>query len=445
MEKSKKTTNSDESKNIGIQGHSRRKFLQNTTIALAGISLVPRHVLGRGFLAPSDKINLGIIGLGKQGNILANKFISNTNSQIVAGSDVWLSKGVFFKNNVEQLYAKKRNVSSYSAITNYLNYQELIDREDIDAVIVATPDHWHAKQSIDAMNADKDVFCEKPLTNTIADGRDMLRAAKRNKSIVQVGSMQRSWKRFQTAQKIVSSGKLGEIKKVLVNVGGPARAFDLPAQTTPKGIDWNLWCGPARLVTYHERIAPEIVDFYPDWRLFKEFGGGKLTDWGAHMFDVAQWCLGMDHSGPTTFIPPTEKDASRGLKMIYENGIELFHEDFGRGNAVRFIGTEGTLDVSRGFLESTPASIVLSMPGADKENAFKDQGNHYQNWLTCIKTREKPISSIETGHKTATLCNAANIAYELKRPLQWNPDKEKFKGDREANKLRKVRKRKYLN
>lgn len=421
---------------------SRRNFIRNTAMATGLITIVPRHVLGRGFTAPNDKINLGYIGLGKQGRILANKFILNTAAQIVAGAEVWSSKREGFKELVGQYYAEKKRLSRYNSVTTYLNYQELLERKDIDGVVIATPDHWHAKQSIDAMKSGKDVFCEKPMTNTIKDGRDMVNALKKYDRVLQVGSMQRSWERFIKANEIVKSGKLGDIKKVLVNVGDPYRSYDLPFQETPEGVDWNLWCGPAPLLHYHDTIAPEVVKTYPAWRDFKEIGGGRLADWGTHMFDIAQWCLGMDHTGPVSFIPPKDPKATRGLRMFYENGIELMHEDFGRGWAVRFIGSKGSLDVSRSFLETTPSSILMSNGDHTKE-LLKDQGNHYQNWLDSIKTRQQPICDVEIGHRSASLCHVANIAYELNRPLQWNPVTEKFKGDREANKMRKRKKRNY--
>ena len=421
---------------------SRRKFIKNSALAAGLMTIVPRHVLGRGFTAPNDKINLGCIGLGKQGGILANKFISNTTAQIVAGAEVWSSKREGFKELVGQYYAEKKGLSRYNTVTTYLNYQELLERKDIDGVVIATPDHWHAKQSIDAMKMGKDVFCEKPMTNTIKDGRDMVNALKKYDSVLQVGSMQRSWERFIKANEIVKSGKLGDIKKVLVNVGDPYRSYDLPFQETPEGVDWNLWCGPAPLIHYHDTIAPKFVKTYPAWRDFKEIGGGRLADWGTHMFDIAQWCLGMDRTGPVSFIPPKDPKATRGLRMFYENGIELVHEDFGRGWAVRFIGSEGSLDVSRSFLETTPSSILMPN-GGDTKELFKDQGNHYQNWLDAIKSRQQPICDVEIGHRSASLCHIANIAYELNRPLTWNPDKEKFKGDGEANKMRKRKKRKY--
>ncbi len=439
----KKFTTTTKGKSKASQTISRRNFIVKTSLALGAISILPRHVIGKGFIAPSDRVNVGIIGLGKQGNILANKFLSNTGTQIVAGSDVWVSKRDLFVSNVEGAYSSIRNVDGYKGVSTYLDYSELLERKDIDAIIVATPDHWHAIQCIDAMKKGKDVYCEKPLTNTITEGREIADTAKRTNKVFQTGSMQRSWQTFITAQKIVSSGKLGEIKKVLVNVGDPARKYDLPAQPLPEGVDWNKWCGPAPLLGYNDKIAPEIVKTYPNWRDYKEIGGGVLSDWGAHMFDVVQWCLGMDHTGPVTYIPPADKNPVRGLRMFYEGGIEMVHEDFGRGWGVRFIGAEGTMDVSRNYLETTPENILQSSIPTDRETLMREQGNHYQNWIDAIKSRQQPICDAEIGHRTATVCNAANIAYELGETLNWNPEKERFDKNRQANKMRKRKNRKF--
>ena len=427
---------------ISPSSASRRTFIRNSALVLGGLTIIPRHVLGRGFVAPSDKINLGFIGLGKQGDILARFFTTNTDVQIVAGAEVWLSKQEWFKKQVQGYYADKRNVNNYNGVTTYTDYQELIARKDVDAVVIATPDHWHAIQSIDAMNAGKDVYCEKPLTNTIAEGRAMVKAVEKNQRVLQVGSMQRSWERFSKAKEIVESGQLGNITKVIVNVGDPAKPYDLPEEALPKGIDWNLWCGPAPMLSYNDKIAPKIVQTYPDWRHYRETAGGILSDWGAHMFDIAQWCLGMDQTGPSKYIPPQDPTAVRGLKMYYDNGIEMVHEDFGRGWGVRFIGENGSMDVSRKFLETTPESILISR-NVDMEAHFKQNGNHYQNWIDAIKSRKQPICDVETGHRSASICNIANIAYELNETLIWDPVKEKFKGNGQANKMRKRKPRKY--
>jgi predicted dehydrogenase len=439
-----KTSNFLSSSNSNpIASKGRRKFIRNAAVGTLGFHLVPRFVLGKGYVAPSDKINLGVIGLGKQGNLLSSSFLNNSQAQIVAGSDVWDGKREIFKQNVSEKYAEIRNIPSFQGVETYLDYKEMLERSDIDGIIVATPDHWHAIQSIDAMKAGKDVFCEKPLTNTIQEGIDMVAAVKKYQRVFQTGSMQRSWEIFRKAKEIVSSGKLGPIMQVQVNVGDPARPYDLPNQPIPEGIDWNLWCGPAPLTGYHESIAPKIVKKYPDWRFFKEFGNGILSDWGAHMFDIAQWGLDMDHTGPVKYIPPKDKNAKRGMRMVYANGIEMVHHDFGRGWAVRFIGEKGILDVSRGFLETLPNSILYPDPEKTTDCGFPDRGNHYQDWLSSMKTRKQPICDVEIGHRSATICNIANIAYELGETLSWNPEKEKFTNNSKANKMMKRDNRDY--
>ena len=176
---------------------SRRKFIRNTAFTVGAISIIPRHVLGKGFVAPSDKVNLGFIGLGKQSRGLAARFVQNTNAQIIASCDVWTTKNAWFKDHVEKVYAEHRNQSGYNSVNTYLEYKELLDQTEIDAVVVATPDHWHALQSIDAMKAGKDVFCEKPLTHTLKEGKEMVKWAKKTGKIVQTGSMQRSWDNFR--------------------------------------------------------------------------------------------------------------------------------------------------------------------------------------------------------------------------------------------------------
>ncbi|MGB5668808.1 MAG: Gfo/Idh/MocA family oxidoreductase [Maribacter sp.] len=437
MEKSKPKSNQKITK-AQISGQSRRKFITQTALTVGAITIVPRHVLGQGFMAPSDKINLGFIGLGKQTNGLAQQFVSNTNAQIVAGCDVWTTKTAWFKKHVEEQYTKNRNQEKFSGIDSYDEYKELLARKDIDAVVIATPDHWHAIQAMDAMHAGKDVYCEKPLTHRINEGVKLVETTRETEKILQTGSMQRSWDNFRKACELVRNGYLGEITKVLVNVGDPAIPYNLKEEAIPKELDWNKWCGPAPLLAYNHRLAPSQndVDFWPDFRLFREVGGGILCDWGAHMFDIAQWALGMDKTGPVRYIPPTDNSAVRGLRMFYENGIEMVHEDFGRGWGVRFIGSEGTMDVSRSYLETNPATILSAELKDSDIHLYNSKDNHYQDWLDSIKNRTQPICDVETGHRSASICNIANISYQLGRTLEWDPQKEQFKGDAEANSLR---------
>ena len=422
---------------------NRRKFVKSTLVTGSLFSIVPRKVLGKGFIPPSDEITLGFIGLGKQTRGLANRFIEGTDTRILAGSDVFMSKQSWFREMVQKKYAEKSDKIKYEGIDTYTVYEALLERKDIDAVIVATPDHWHAIPTIKAMEAGKDVYCEKPLSHTVKEGRMMADAAEKYGRVLQTGSMQRSWENFRKACELVRNGYVGKITKVLVNVGDPAKPCDLEPEKMPGGLDWDRWCGPGPARAYHHTLAPSGVDtkFWPQWRQYKEYGGGILCDWGAHMFDIAQWGLGMDHTGPIKFIPPTDPKASRGLKMIYANGVEMIHEDFGRGWGVRFIGSEGTLDISRKYLDSKPETIVTATIKDSETHLYKSE-NHYIDWLDAIKKRSKPICNVEIGHRSASICNLANIAYEMRKPLDWDPVKEKFKSGGKANKLRTKKYRK---
>lgn len=418
--------------------NTRRTFIRNSALGAFGISIIPRHVLGRGFVAPSDRVNLGFIGLGKQIKGLSRNFIDSEDWQVVACSDVWTTKMNWFSNIVKKSYAKKNSKQDYKGMVSYADYQELLGQSDIDAVVIATPDHWHGLQAVDAMNAGKDVYCEKPLTHTIEEGIKLVETAEHTGKILQTGSMQRSWDNFRKACELVRNGYLGEISKVLVNVGDPAIPYNLKAESIPEEVNWDHWCGPAPLLDYNHRLAPSknSVDFWPDWRLFKEVGGGILADWGAHMFDIAQWGLGMDHSGPVSYTPPKDKNAKRGLQMKYANGIEMVHEDFGRGWGVRFIGSKGSLDISRNYFDSNPKELLKVKDEDIRFPLYRVEKDHYKDWGRSIKTREQPICGPEVGHRSASVCNIANIAYQLGRPLQWDPIEQTFKNDPEANALK---------
>jgi predicted dehydrogenase len=425
-----------EKKNIPIsKQYSRRSFVKNGLKAAVVFTIVPRFVLGgKGYLPPSDRINLGFIGTGKQAKGLVNSF--KNIAQTVAGSDVDSQKLAAFQLLTEKHYAEATQKEKYAGFTGYPDFRELLERKDIDAVVIATPDHWHAVQAIMAANAGKHVYCEKPMAHTVAEGRAMVNAMQKNKVILQTGSMQRSWEKFRHACELVRNGYIGKVKEVLVNVGDPAVPFNLPGMPVPGYLNWDGWVGPSVMRPYHTELSPPVEkDIFPNWRNYKEYGGGILSDWGAHMFDIAQWGLGMDRSGPVKFIPPADNPV-KGLTMIYENGIEMKHADFGRKFGVRFIGEKGTLDVSRDFIDSNPANIATATLGSNDTRLYYSN-DHYQDWLDCIKTGKQPICDVETGHRSSSVCALANIAYWLKRPLDWDPKKEKFRNDSEANALLK--------
>ena len=416
---------------------TRRSFLFSSTLAAGAFTLVPRKVLGgKKYVSPGDKINLGFIGTGIQAKVLFERFAELPNVQITACCDVDSQKLDQFRKKVELYYAANMGINKYNGCITFEKYEELIAQPDIDAVVVATPDHWHAIISIAAMKAGKDVYCEKPMAHTIKEGRAMVEATRKYNRVFQTGSMQRSWWTFRHACELVRNNYLGEIKKILVNVGDPAIACDLAGEPTPGYLNWDRWLGPAPTRPYNEILSPPVIQtHYPMWRKYGEYGGGILTDWGVHMFDIAQWGLGMDNSGPVKMIPPEDRKAVRGLKFIYQNGVEMFHEDFKRGWAVRFFGSEGTLDISRSFLESKPENIVYKRL-EDNDTKLYRSSNHYTDWIQAIMNRTKPICDVEVGHRTASIGNIANIAYQLGRSLDWDPEKEEFKNDPEANKLR---------
>jgi len=418
--------------------NGRRYFIKQSARALAGFIIVPRFVLGGNrpdgtkYIPPGDLISLGFIGCGKQGRILSNYFLGTNEIRIVALSEVYKDKSELMLKTIKAIQEKNKQ-SANNEIGVYNDFRELLSRKDIDAIVIATPDHWHAAVAVRAAEAGKDIYCEKPLSLTVKEGRAMVNATRKHNRIFQTGSMQRSWPEFRQAVEIVRNGFIGAIKSIKVNVGPPPIAYNLPEQPVPDGLDWKKWLGPNEFKPFNAELAPPItIDVYPNWRKYKEFGGGMVTDWGAHMFDIAQWALDMDDSGPTEIFPP---DADHPfLTYKYKNNVMMTHEKWEWNNAVLFTGTEGEIRIGRGKLETTPASVKNKIIGDTQKHVYKSE-NHYKDFLNAMRTRTKPICDVETGHRTATVCNIGNIAYQLKRPLKWNPKEENFKNDAEANAL----------
>lgn len=410
---------------------SRRKFLGNAA-ALSAFIILPRHVLGgKGFTAPSDQLNLGFIGAGRRGLNLLDSFKPIEEVKITAACDVYGSKVDNFCKLTDAFYKGKVCVP-------YRNFTELLQRKDIDAVVIATPDHWHATMAVMAAAAGKDIYCEKPLSLTVVEGRKMADAVAKYKRVFQTGSMQRSRPEFRQAVELIRNGYIGEIKNVKVSIGGPPVAYNLPAETVPADLDWNLWLGPNEYVHYNHELNPVIGDpLWGRWRDFKGLGGGDITDWGAHMFDIVQWALDMDHSGPVELIPPGND--VQHLTMKYANGIVMTHEDFGKQHAIQFNGSNGVIEIQRGKLVTKPETLK-DTTAFEKKVYHSD--NHFKDFVKAVKDRSKPVSDIESGHRSATVGNLANIAYELKVPLKWDPVKELFVNNKSADKLlsRKMKK-----
>lgn len=320
------------------------------------------------------------------------------------------------------------------------DFDAALGDKEVDAVVLSTPHSQHADQVIAAAKAGKHVFCEKPLTHTVAEGRRIVAEVAKAKVVFQTGSQQRSefGGHFRKAVEYVWNGRVGSIRTIRIGVGGPPRPCDLPEQETPPGTDWNLWLGPAPLRPYHEVLCPKGVhNHFPAWRNYQEYAGGGLADMGAHHFDIAQWALGMDASGPVEILPPENRQQESGLRMIYANGVTLIHNEFegdARADCV-FEGSGGLLLVGRGGISSRPESI-LQEPLPDDARRVEPSSNHHQNWLDAIRQGRSCICPAEVGHRSATVCHLANIGYRLRRRLRWNPATEAFADDAEANALR---------
>jgi len=411
---------------------NRRNFIGKAAVGAAAVTIIPRHVLGgKNYIAANDKINLGFIGNGKQAYGLMNSIGKCPGTVTVAACDVYRKKLDLF---VEASNGKNAEKGINAKVDAYHYYRELLEREDIDAVVIASPDHWHAQMAVDAAKAGKDIYCEKPLALTVAEGRAMVNATRKYDRVFQTGNMQRSWRDFRHAVELVRNGYIGEIKEINVSVGEPVKQCDLPTEPVPEGLDWNEWIGPSLYRGFNEIFAPsDVKGPWAWWRGYRDFGGGLITDWGAHMFDIAQWGLDMDKSGPVQFLPPEDPEKDDGLSMIYENGVRVNHKQWGDSNAVQFIGTEGRVEVSRSFIRTFPDEKLAQAELKSNDKRVYVSENHYQDWIDAIRNRTKPISDVETGHRTASVCNIINIAYELQRPLLWDPDEEKFKGDDYAN------------
>lgn len=417
----------------------RRSFVKGATITAFGISILPRHVLGKGFIPPSDQILIGIIGSGKQGRGIQNWLCNYPQVRIISASDVEVNKLNLLEKRLIEKYSRIRPLWKVRNIKKYSDYQELIEQKNLDATVISTPDHWHSKPCIEAMENDLDVYCEKPISHTIREGRLMVETALHKQRIFQTGSIQRSNKLFRHACELIRNGYLGAIKRIVVYVGDPSRPCDLPAEPTPPGIDWNAWQGPAPTRPFNAILSPPVEkDIFPRWRWFEEYGGGILADWGAHMFDIVQWALGTDHTTPITFVPTETPNALSGLRAYYKNGIEIEHSNqriLDDKHGIEFFGTEGNMTLARGTLITDPENIASAEIKESEKRLYKSE-DHLLDWIKAIQNRKDPICPAEIGHRSASICHLFNIGYKLNSQLKWDPVKEKFKSNSVANKMR---------
>ena len=386
----------------------RRQFVKSSAI-LAAPLIIPATVLGRdGGRAASDRITVGIIGCGKMANDYhLPELLRQDDVQIIAVCDVDTNRREHAVRRVSMAY---QGTGLSGTCDAYHDFRELLIRDDLDAICIAAPDHWHAIPAIEACRAGKDVYCEKPLTLTIAEAERCVQAAHRYERVFQTGSQQRSnvFGPFREAVEIVRSGRLGKIQRVTVGVGGPSVPCDLPGETPEPGLDWNLWLGYAPERPYNSILSPRGVhNHFPAWRNYREFSGGGHTDIGAHHYDIALWALDRDQSGPVRVIPPDDPNATSGVRFLLDDGIEIVH---GGPSGVVFFGSRGTLHIDRGHLSSEPDEIVKQPLAEDEVHLFRSPG-HHRNWLDCIRSRERPMADVEAGARTATLIHLGNLAY----------------------------------
>lgn len=461
-------------KEKATKGLNRRDFLGLSAIGLTGLTILPSYVINGVRVAPSDRVIMGTIGLGRQALSDFSGFSSVPGVQVVACCDVDSIKQQRFKKRVEDW---QKSLGLSPRCDTYEQYEQLLERKDIDIVEVVTPDHWHALMTIHACQAGKDVYVQKPLSYTIEEARTMLRVANDNKRVVQVGSQQRSSKEFQKAIELVQAGKIGHIEKVYAKVGDPPKPLDLPAQPIPSNINWNLWLGPLNdgKIIFNTDLAPQITldpvkneTLWGAWRWYLETGNGYTADWGAHMFDIAQAAIGMDGSGPCEIIPKGYNGAQY-MTFKYQTGVVMteqpYLEDNPGAQGIKFIGTNGWIEVARGYIACSdasliPAEIAGNRPGSRNQQRpqqnqqqqrpaqqsqitdrpaptqaglrFEISSPHMQNFIDCVRSREKTIAPIEVGCSTAITCCLGNIANELKRPVKWNPATLTFVNDPEA-------------
>jgi len=402
---------------------SRRRFIKSSLIAgvaLAAPTIIPGRAFGQD--APSNRITLGFIGCGKQGTYLLRGFLRERGTQVVALCDVdklKLQRGLSI---AQDYYAKHPGGGKGIHATG--DFRELLARDDIDAVVVSTPDHWHGLAVIRSAEAGKDIYCEKPLAHNIDEGKAMVAAVRRNNRVFQTGSMQRSDSKFRHACELVQNGYIGDIKHVAVNVGGPPAPCALPAMPVPDYLDWERWLGPAPWRPYNAELSPHITnDVFPNWRGYRDFGGGGMTDWGAHHFDIAQWGLGMDGRGPVKVIPPDGREF-KDLTYIYENGVVMSRSSEWDGmpvNGILFVGDKGKVMVNRGFIKTWPERLIKQNFGPNEIHLYKSE-NHYADFLNAVRSRKKPICDIAVGSlstmimQTSCLADPCAVSGEFKQP-----------------------------
>jgi predicted dehydrogenase len=361
----------------------------------------------------TNQIALGFIGMGLMNRIHLRNFLKNEQVRVTAVCEVDATRLAHAKDMVDKAYSNADCLAT-------VDYRAVLARRDVDAVVIATPDHWHAIQAIEACAAGKDIYCEKPMCHTLRECKAMIDAVRTHRRVFQTGSQQRTEYdgRFRTACEYVRSGRLGRILSVNVGVGTSSVWCDLPAEEPPEGLDWDRWLGPAPVRPYNSILSPRgIHDHFPRWRHYREYSGGIMTDWGAHHFDIAAWGLDMDTSGPVEVKPPARPGDEYGGELIYPGGVRVIH---GGPSGVTFVGDKGVIFVTRDRLESIPGDI-LKKPLEDGDVRLPKAKNHHADWLDCIRSRARPICDVEVGARSIAAAHLLNVAYWGGQGGRWCP------------------------
>lgn len=435
---------------------SRRQFLRRSAGVSAAIlgfpQIVPSSVLGlNGAVAPSNRIAVGIIGTGNQGTNDMKQFLKDERVQVVAVCDVnkrgpgYWNGGIAGRDPareiVESFYAKKTDSGTYKGCASYRDFRDVIDSKEIDAVEVATPDHWHAIPTILAAKAGKDIYCQKPLALTVAEGRRMSNAVAQHKRVFQTGSQQRSDRRFRHGCELVRNGRIGKL--IEVECGLPGGRPDLgkngdrkQPEPVTQGFDYDFWLGPAPDAPF----APARVGV--NFRWIYDHSGGQLTDWGGHHPDIAQWGMGTTSSGPIKIQnakgawpddPLWNTATEYYFEAVYRSGVVLkISNQFRMG--VTFKGTDGWVYVNRGQIDAHPKSLLEEQFDAS-DIRLPSSDHHFRNFIDCVISREEPVAPVEQAHRSISICHLGNIAMLLGRDLKWNPEREQVIGDHVAHSM----------
>jgi predicted dehydrogenase len=442
---------------------TRREFLKKAASVGAGMIIVPTIVPSSvfGACAPSNRINIGAIGTGRISRDHDMPGVWKYDDvRIVAVADVDAHRLEEAKMYVENYYSKKTG-KPYS-VAMYDDYMELLANRDIDAVLISTPDHWHARQAVDAVRAGKDVYLQKPASLTVAEGRVMSNAVNASGRILQIGSQQRSMQQFRVACELVRNGRIGQLKSIEVRLPVDPFGGKTEEMPVPKGFNYDAWLGQTPYVYYTvDRVHPQQGYGRPGWLRCEQFGAGMITGWGAHHFDIAHWAMDREYSGPVEISGKTDfPKPGLGLwdvhgryetRMVYDNGVTVTGvTDSGeKPNGVLFTGSEGWIFVSRGAYAASPnepasakssalqasdPKILLPLTENDPVRLYQSS-DHHGNWLECVRTRQLNITPAEVAHRSCSVCLLQHIAMKLNRTLYWDPVTERFKNDDEANSM----------